>query len=443
MRFLVSQVQIAPQWLVLIGFAVGTLGGFFGVGGSFLAGPALYLLGLPMNYVVGTDVAHIVGKSVVAAKKHRALGNVDIKLGLVMAFGTIPGVELGARLVQRLKATKHADLALGLSFSIVLLAISVFILWESLGAMRQKKIGTHGKNSHPLEEGRSSPLQLRLEMDPSRPRSPDDPASDFRDRGFSLGDPRRRSRGGLLFRFSRRGSRLYPDADVRLHPRRSDARRDRDGSLRDHPFGRIRHGLARAEGERRHPDRSHHAHRRGARRPDRRAGDGTFPRTQDPPRVRAAAASGSLRFSSSSSTGEDSCERRFPVEDPAARRRKARLEIGRRARGAARGSDAGFGHGPVGRRVRDFPLRARGGARGRRLGARARRRSRRDGPSRGRNVPRRRGRSPREGRIRPDRPRRFVAVEPRWRTAVAAPLAARSRASRLPSCSCRRGRRRR
>ena len=41
MRFLVSQVQIAPQWLVLIGFAVGTLGGFFGVGGSFLAGPAL------------------------------------------------------------------------------------------------------------------------------------------------------------------------------------------------------------------------------------------------------------------------------------------------------------------------------------------------------------------------------------------------------------------
>ena len=145
MRFLVSNAHIAPQWLVLIGFAVGVLGGFFGVGGSFLAGPALYLLGLPMNYVVGTDVAHIVGKSVVAAKKHRALGNVDIKLGLVMAIGTIPGVELGARLVQKLKATEHADLALGLSFSFVLVAVSSFILWESLGAMRQKRAERTGK----------------------------------------------------------------------------------------------------------------------------------------------------------------------------------------------------------------------------------------------------------------------------------------------------------
>jgi len=29
------------------------------VGGSFLAGPALFGLGLPMNFVVGTDRAHL------------------------------------------------------------------------------------------------------------------------------------------------------------------------------------------------------------------------------------------------------------------------------------------------------------------------------------------------------------------------------------------------
>jgi len=144
MTFLISHVTIAAPWLIAVGFVVGILGGFFGVGGSFLAGPALYVLGLPMNYVVGTDIAHIVGKSVVAAKKHRALGNVDIKLGLLMALGTIPGVEIGARLVQVLKRTKHADVALGLSFSAVLLVISVFIIWESLGALRQKR-GKTGK----------------------------------------------------------------------------------------------------------------------------------------------------------------------------------------------------------------------------------------------------------------------------------------------------------
>ena len=145
MNFLISHVTIAVPWLIAIGFVVGVLGGFFGVGGSFLAGPALYLLGLPMNYVVGTDIAHIVGKSVVAAKKHRALGNVDLKLGLLMALGTIPGVEFGARLVQLLKKTQHADVTLGVTFSVVLLVISAFIVWESLGALRARRASKTGK----------------------------------------------------------------------------------------------------------------------------------------------------------------------------------------------------------------------------------------------------------------------------------------------------------
>src|SRR6185437_10663439 len=41
MNFLISGTHIAPVWLVAVGFVVGLLGGFFGVGGSFLAAPAL------------------------------------------------------------------------------------------------------------------------------------------------------------------------------------------------------------------------------------------------------------------------------------------------------------------------------------------------------------------------------------------------------------------
>jgi uncharacterized membrane protein YfcA len=55
-----------------------------------------------------------------------------------MAIGTIPGVELGARLVQKLKSTHHTDLALGLSFTAVLLGVSGFIFWESLQALRKR-----------------------------------------------------------------------------------------------------------------------------------------------------------------------------------------------------------------------------------------------------------------------------------------------------------------
>src|SRR5207249_9745503 len=93
MDFLISGTHIEPLVLVGIGFVVGVLGGFFGVGGSFIAGPALFALGLPMNFVVGTDLAHIVGKSIVAARKHRTLGNIDMKLGAIMVVGTIAGVE--------------------------------------------------------------------------------------------------------------------------------------------------------------------------------------------------------------------------------------------------------------------------------------------------------------------------------------------------------------
>src|SRR5438552_10834199 len=120
MHFLISDTQINPFYLVGIGFIIGLLGGFFGVGGSFLAGPALFAVGVPMNFVVGTDLAHIVGKSIVAARKHRTLGNVDLKLGGFMVIGTIGGVEAGAQAIQWLKKTAHIDLAVGMTFIIIL-----------------------------------------------------------------------------------------------------------------------------------------------------------------------------------------------------------------------------------------------------------------------------------------------------------------------------------
>src|SRR5438093_10870044 len=105
MFFPISNTHINPIYLVVVGFVIGILGGFSGVGGSFIAGPALRLMGVDWNYAVGTDLAHIVGKSIVAAKQHRALGNVDLKLGFFMTFGTIGGSECGAPWIQ---AVNHA-----------------------------------------------------------------------------------------------------------------------------------------------------------------------------------------------------------------------------------------------------------------------------------------------------------------------------------------------
>jgi len=136
MEFLVAGVTVNPLLLAGIGFLVGIMGGFFGVGGGFIAGPMMFWLGVPMNFVVGTDLAHMTGKSIVAARRHRTLGHVDIKLGLIMIAGTILGVECGARVIEMLEASGTVDTVVGVAYVVILLIISIFTAWESLRALR-------------------------------------------------------------------------------------------------------------------------------------------------------------------------------------------------------------------------------------------------------------------------------------------------------------------
>lgn len=138
MYFPVSGVTIPPLLLAGVGFLVGLLGGFFGVGGGFLAGPTMLLLGVPGNFVVGTDLAHMTGKSIVAARRHRALGHVDYKLGFLMILGTVAGIELGAQIIEYLKhlAPGTLETVLNVIYLVLLIAISILMFIEGLRATR-------------------------------------------------------------------------------------------------------------------------------------------------------------------------------------------------------------------------------------------------------------------------------------------------------------------
>ncbi len=136
MYFPIADVTISPILLMGVGFLVGILGGFFGVGGGFLAGPMMFWTGVPMNFVIGTDLAHMTGKSIVAARRHRALGHVDIKLGMYMVLGTIVGVEIGARFIEALEDTGAIDFTIGITYIVILTCISIFTAWESIRAIQ-------------------------------------------------------------------------------------------------------------------------------------------------------------------------------------------------------------------------------------------------------------------------------------------------------------------
>ncbi len=160
MNFPISGEHISPLYLGILGFIVGIFGGFFGVGGSFLAGPGLFITGLPMNFVVGTDLAHIVGKSVVGMREHLVRGNVDMKLGFIMVSGTIIGTEVGAQAIQYLKQLKMVNLIVGLTFIAVLVLISAFMAWESWATLKGKRVPTlKGKGDSSAIGGFSKKIQ--------------------------------------------------------------------------------------------------------------------------------------------------------------------------------------------------------------------------------------------------------------------------------------------
>jgi uncharacterized membrane protein YfcA len=149
MFFPISGAHISPIYLAIVGFIIGVLGGFFGVGGSFIAGPALRAVGLDWNFAVGTDLAHIVGKSVVAARRHRALGNIDYRLGFIMAIGTIAGAEVGAQLIQILKRAGNVNLVVSVVSIGLYMAISGFMIWEARKTIASGKLGKTGsKRDH-------------------------------------------------------------------------------------------------------------------------------------------------------------------------------------------------------------------------------------------------------------------------------------------------------
>jgi uncharacterized membrane protein YfcA len=126
----IAEMQFNALILVAIGFAVGVLGGFFGVGGAWVVTPALNIFGFPMAYAIGTDLAHIFGKSIVATAKHRKMGNVDVKLGLISIVGSVIGLEIGAQNVMWLTRIGLAGPVVRYTYMFLLFGLGFYMLYD-------------------------------------------------------------------------------------------------------------------------------------------------------------------------------------------------------------------------------------------------------------------------------------------------------------------------
>ena len=90
---------------LVIGWVVGLLTAFLGVGGGFIMVPAMiYLLRMPTNIVIGTSTFQIIFVTAVVTILHASINNsLDVVLALMLAAGGVMGGQFGVRAGQKLR----------------------------------------------------------------------------------------------------------------------------------------------------------------------------------------------------------------------------------------------------------------------------------------------------------------------------------------------------
>lgn len=136
-------ITLTPEtvtFLFIVGFIGGLVSGFIGSGGAFVLTPGMMSLGVPGTVAVASNMCHKFPKALVGAIKRFRYGQVDLKLGLVMAGSAGVGVQIGI-MVQNaiLKAWGQvgSDLYVSLSFVLVLVVVGGYILYDAIKTSNQ------------------------------------------------------------------------------------------------------------------------------------------------------------------------------------------------------------------------------------------------------------------------------------------------------------------
>jgi len=150
----IAGVKIFWPGLIILGIGVGVIGGFFGMGGAWMVTPGLNILGFPMAFAIGTDIAHMAGKSLISTMRHGKFGNVDYKLGLIMLVGTVIGFEIGAQMIMWLERIGSVELVVRWLYIVLLMLITYMVFGDVLKRRKkEKEAAAAGKELDKLATG--------------------------------------------------------------------------------------------------------------------------------------------------------------------------------------------------------------------------------------------------------------------------------------------------
>lgn len=147
--------------LVLLGLVVGLLIGFSGMGGGALMTPSLiFWFNVPPVLAVGTDLAYSAITKAFGALQHLKKGNVDRRLALRLAMGSIPGALLAVRMTEWMKAGENLnlDVVIKKSLGVILIFVGGLILIQILRYSGRSKYAP--KKAPPIDPGMRNVLDI-------------------------------------------------------------------------------------------------------------------------------------------------------------------------------------------------------------------------------------------------------------------------------------------
>ena len=125
---------LSISFLFVVGFIGGLVSGFIGSGGAFVLTPGMMSLGVPGTVAVASNMCHKFPKAMVGAYKRWKYGQVDIKLGLVMAVSAGAGVMVGINIQERVLAKwgqAGSNLYVSLSFVVILIIVGGYVFYDA------------------------------------------------------------------------------------------------------------------------------------------------------------------------------------------------------------------------------------------------------------------------------------------------------------------------
>ena len=134
MRFRRSKLYISALLPLGIGAFVGVLSAIMGVGGGFVAVPAMiYLLGMPVSIVIGTSLYQITVVAGATTFLHAISGQtVDVVLAGLLTLGAVVGAQLGTRFGSGLRGEELRGL-----LAMLVLIVCAALFWELVATPKE------------------------------------------------------------------------------------------------------------------------------------------------------------------------------------------------------------------------------------------------------------------------------------------------------------------